>query len=317
MALRPDVRRLLDSLAAQGAPPADAVISPAEMRAAFGGAWRRTGPFEPVGEVAERTIPGPAGELPVRVYVPEGEGPFPAFVWLHGGGWVIGSPGDNEVACRTLCRLAGTVVVSVDYRLAPENPFPAAAEDAYAAVRWAAGPDADPRIDPARVAVGGESAGGNLAAVCALMARDLGGPAPALQLLVSPVLGAPGDGRASYRDYAEGYFQTAASMEFFFEQYPRDAADLTDPYLLPLAAADLTGLAPALVMTAEYEVLRDEGEEYARRLADAGVPTELVRYDGQIHGFFGLLDEHLDISAQAQAHAAGALRTAFEKAARP
>ena len=302
MTLDPAVRRFLDAAAASAEPPSDAALDPAQMRAQFAAGWRRTGPFEPVGEVHDRTIPGDIG---VRVYLPAGEGPFPVFVWLHGGGWVIGAPGDNEPACRRLCAGAGTAVVSVDYRLAPENRFPAAAEDAYAAVVWAAS------FGDGRVAVGGESAGGNLAAVCALMARDRGGPELALQLLVSPVLGRPDDGRPSYHEYADGYFQTKASMEFFFQQYPRDAADLTNPYLLPLAAADLTNLAPALVMTAEYEVLRDEGEEYARRLADAGVDCELVRYDGQIHGFFGLLDDHLPISSVAQDRAVAALKAAF------
>jgi acetyl esterase len=302
MTLDPAVRRFLDAAAASAEPPSDAALDPVQMRAQFAAGWRRTGPFEPVGDVHDRTIPGDIG---VRVYLPAGEGPFPVFVWLHGGGWVIGAPDDNEPACRRLCAGAGTAVVSVDYRLAPENRFPAAAEDAYAAVVWAAS------FGDGRVAVGGESAGGNLAAVCALIARDRGGPELALQLLVSPVLGRPDDGRPSYHEYADGYFQTKASMEFFFQQYPRDAADLTNPYLLPLAATDLTNLAPALVMTAEYEVLRDEGEEYARRLAEAGVDCELVRYDGQIHGFFGLLDDHLPISSVAQDRAVAALKAAF------
>lgn len=310
MALHPEVRRFLDSMADQGSPP-DGGLDPAAMRAGFAAAWRRTGPFEPVGDVHERTIPGPDGELRVRVYVPEGAGPFPAFVWLHGGGWVIGAPDDNEPACRALCRMAATVVISVDYRLAPEHRFPAAAEDAFAAVRWAAAGAGPLPVRTGAVAVGGESAGGNLAAACALLARDRGGPRLALQLLISPVLGTPDDGRASYREYADGYFQSAASMRFFFEQYPRDAEDLKDPYLMPLAADDLSGLAPALVMTAEYEVLRDEGEEYARRLTDAGVACELVRYAGQIHGFFGLLDDHLSTGSAAQERAARALRAAF------
>lgn len=318
MPLAPDVKRLLDAMARQPAPQAEAV-DPAEMRRAFAEGWQRSGPFEPVGDVYDRTIPGPGGDIPVRVYVPDSpassRGEFPVFVWFHGGGWVIGSLDDNEAACRAVCRGAGAVVMSVDYRLAPENPFPAAAEDAYAAARWAAEHAAEMGGGPGHVAVGGESAGGNLAAACALMARDRGGPEVALQLLVSPVMGRPDDGRPSYAEYAEGYFQTAASMEFFFEQYPAGPQDLANPYLLPLAADDLAGVAPALVMTAECEVLRDEGEEYGRRLQEAGVPCDVVRYDGQVHGFFGLLDEHLSISAVAHDRAAQALLGAFGAAA--
>lgn len=305
MTLHPDAQRIVDQVAA-APPPPPGPIDPVQMRKVALAAWKRTTPLPPVGLVRDRTIPGPAGDIPVRIYEPDGAGPHPTLVWLHGGGWVIGSLDENDAACRTLARLTPATVVSVDYRLAPEHRFPAAADDAFAAVRWAA--------ERGPVAVAGESAGGNLAAVCALRARDAGGPRLALQLLVSPVLGHPGDGRASYREYAEGYFMSAASMDVFFELYPRTAADLRDPHLLPLNAGDLSGLAPALVMTAECEVLRDEGEEYAARLKAAGVPCELVRYDGQIHGFFGLLDEHLAVSAQAHARAAAALRAAFDSA---
>lgn len=312
MPLHPEVEHFLATIAAQGPPPQQpGTLSPAEMREMTKAQWVRTAPMAEVGANYRRTIDIGTTTLPVRVFAPTGDGPFPLLVWFHGGGWVIGSPDENEAACRAICRMANCVVMSVDYRLAPEHRFPTAAEDAFASVRWVAEHGAELSADTSRLAVAGESAGGNLAAVCALMSRDRGGPTLALQVLVSPVLGSPTDGRQSYVDYADGYFMPSTSMDFFFAQYPRDSADLDDPYLLPLAASDLSGLAPALVLTAEYEVLRDEGEEYAHRLQAAGVACELIRFDGQIHGFFGLLDEHLSVSATAHAQVAAALRTAF------
>jgi acetyl esterase len=280
------------------------------MRDGFAAIWRPPANLETVGKVYERTVPGPGGELKVRIYQPEPDGPWPALVWFHGGGWAIGSLDENEATCRVLCKQVGAVVMSVEYRLAPEDPFPAAAEDAYAAVCWMGEHGAEIGADPARIAVSGESAGGNLAAVASLMIRDRGGPRLALQLLASPVTAPPAD-RPSYVDYAEGYFFGRAAMEWFFQHYPRHEEDLRDPYLSPLLAEDLSGLPPALVLTAECEVLRDEGEQYAHRLLDAGVPCELIRYRGQIHGFLALLTEQLSVSAVAHAHAATALRKAY------
>lgn len=310
MPLDPEARRIIDRTPAEdpnGAGPPDAPT----MREQFRLMWSMPDDLPPVGSVADTTIPGPAGDLPVRVYAPGGPGPFPAFVWFHGGGWTIGTLDENEFACRTLCAAAGVLVVSADYRLAPENPFPAAADDAYAVAAWIAGHGERIGADPGRIAVGGESAGGNLAAVTALKARDLGGPDLALQVLVSPVLGHPDDGRASYAEYADGYFLSKDSMDWFFTTYPSDARDLDDPYLLPLRAADLAGPPRALVLEAECDVLRDEGEEYARRLTEAGVETELVRYDGTIHAFFGLLATELSVAGDAHARTAAALRSAF------
>ncbi|MFC6885190.1 MULTISPECIES: alpha/beta hydrolase [Actinomadura] len=311
MPLDPEAQRIIDRVPAEDpaapAPPPDA----ATMREEFGRMWTMPDGLPAVAAVADTALPGPGGDIPVRVYTPEGAGPHPAFVWFHGGGWTIGSLDENEFACRAVCAASGAAVVSVDYRLAPENPYPAAADDAHAVVRWIGEHGADLGLDPARIAVGGESAGGNLAAVTALRARDAGGPALALQVLVSPVLGHSDDGRGSYREFADGYFLTKASMDWFFTQYPRGAADLDDPYLLPLRAADLAGLPPALVLGAEYDVLRDEGEDYAKALENAGVPVEVVRYDGLIHGFFGLLAAELTAAKDAHARAAAALRSAF------
>ncbi|NRQ39753.1 alpha/beta hydrolase [Nonomuraea sp. NN258] len=309
MPLHPEARRVIERTLmgpADGPPPEAAV-----MREEFRKYWVMPADLPAVGSVVDTIFPGPAVNIQIRRYTPSGNGPFPAFVWFHGGGWVIGSLDENEFACRALCAGAGAVVISVDYRLAPENPFPAAAEDCYAAVRWVREHGPEFGVDPSRIAVGGESAGGNLAAVAALKSRDLGGPPLALQVLISPVLGHPDDGRDSYRDYADGYFLSKSSMDWFFTQYPRNAADLNDPYLLPLRADDLSGLAPALVLGAEYDVLRDEGEEYAAALRRAGVPAELVRFDGLIHGFFGLLPTELSASRLAHERAIAALRAAF------
>ncbi|MEV4186666.1 alpha/beta hydrolase [Streptosporangium canum] len=309
MPLHPEAQRIIDRAGVEDqgeAPQLDA----AAMREGFRQSWTMPDDLQPVGGVVDTVFPGPAGDVPVRVYTPEGEGPFPAFVWFHGGGWTIGSLDENEVACRAVCAGAGAVVVSVDYRLAPENPYPAAADDCYAAVRWVHDSGERLSVDPGRIAVGGESAGGNLAAVVALKARDLGGPAIALQVLVSPVLGHPDDGRASYRDFADGFFLSKASMDWFFTQYPRDAGDMDDPYLLPLRAGDLSGLPRALVLGAEYDVLRDEGEDYAQELRRAGVEVELVRFDGLIHGFFGLLAIELSAARDAHARVIAALRSA-------
>ncbi|WP_035303181.1 alpha/beta hydrolase [Actinokineospora inagensis] len=288
-------------------------VPAAELRATFAANWRLPDDLEPVGRVYERAIPGPGGELRVRVYVPTGDGPFPGVLWFHGGGWVLGSFAENEAVCRVLCREAESVVVSVEYRLAPENRFPAAADDADAALAWITEHGAEIDVDPARIAVAGEATGANIAAVACLKTRDRGGRLPLLQVLAAPVIAPPSTDRQSYVDYAEGHFLTRASMEWFFQQYPRDPTDLRDPYLNPLQATDLTGLPPALVMTAEYDPLRDEGEEYGHRLMDAGVPTELVRYHGQIHGFFALLADRLSISAVAHQRAIDSLRKVFTR----
>ncbi|MEU1737033.1 alpha/beta hydrolase [Streptosporangium sp. NPDC020145] len=314
MPLHPEAQRIIDRTGVQDqgeAPQLDA----AAMREGFRLAWSMPDDLQPVGGVVDTVFPGPAGEVPVRVYTPEGDGPFPALVWFHGGGWTIGSLDENEVACRAVCAGAGAVVVSVDYRLAPENPFPAAADDSYAALLWVHENAEALSVDASRLAVAGESAGGNLAAVVALKARDLNGPRLSLQVLVSPILGHPDDGRASYRDCSEGYFLSKEGMDWFFTQYPRNASDLDDPYLLPLRSKDLSGLAPALVVEAEYDVLRDEGVEYAEALKAAGNQVELAVFDGMIHGFFGLLTLELAEVSGVTAHVVEALRSAYVKGA--
>ena len=227
-----------------------------------------------------------AGGVPARVYRPEGDGPFPMVMMFHGGGWVIGDLDTADRQSREVCRGARALVVSVDYRLAPEHRFPAAADDCYAATCWAAEHASDHEGDASKLAVAGDSAGGNLAAVVAQMARDRGGPRLVFQLLVYPVTDGVDHDWPSYRDNGDGYLLTSAAMGWFWNQYAPSAADRRNPHASPLRAGNLAGLPPALVMTAEFDPLRDEGEAYAHALDAAGVEAEFVRYDGFIHGFF-------------------------------
>jgi acetyl esterase/lipase len=269
-------------------------------------------PVHEVHAVEDREIPGPAGPLRVRVYRPSGVAPLPVLVWLHGGGWVTGSLATHDHLCRLLCDDAGVIVVSVDYRLAPETKFPGAVDDCAAAWSWVNELVVDLGGAPRVVALGGDSAGGNLAAAVALVARGQGLPIPALQLLVYPVTDHEFDS-ASMVDNATGYFLLTEQMRWFFDQYARTPADFADWRMSPLRAADLSGLPPAVVITAEYDPLRDQGEAYAQRLRDAGVPTRAVRAAGLFHGFFGM-HAFLPPAAEAWDTAIGALRAAFEGA---
>ena len=308
MGLDPQARALLDEVAALGL-PAFHTLSVAEARRATAAMAALQGEPEPIARVENRNIPGPAGAIPVRIYTPSGDAPLPVLVYYNGGGWVIGSLETHDGTCRSLANAAGCVVVSVDYRLAPEHKFPAAAEDAYAAAVWIAEHAAALGADAARLAVGGDSAGGNLAAVVSLMARDRGTPRLVYQLLVYPVTDGACD-TASYEENADGYFLTRDMMRWFWNHYLAAAGDRRDPYHSPLRAARFNGLPPALVITAEFDPLRDEGEAYAERLRAAGVPVQLTRYHGLVHGFFGL-GAVLDQAKTAMAEASGGLRAAF------
>ncbi len=265
---------------------------------------------EAVAVVYDRTIPGPDGDVPVRVYRPvEGGDPLPVVVYFHGGGWVICDLDTHDGTCRALANGVNAVVVSVDYRLAPEHKFPAAAEDAYEVTSWVAAHADELGVEPSRIAVAGDSAGGNLAAVVALMARDRGGPAITFQLLVYPVTNHSFD-TDSYRENADGYFLHRASMEWYWRQYLADERDGANPYASPLRVEDARGLPPGMVITAEFDPLRDEGEAYGRKLAEAGVPFDVRRYDGVFHGFFSMV-AFLDGAKQATADAHAALRDAL------
>ena len=240
-----------------------------------------------VGSVEDRTVPGPAGEVPVRVYRPETDGPHPTVVFLHGGGFVIGDLDTHDDHTRLICRDVDAVVVSVDYRLAPEAPFPAGYEDCLAAFRWAVEHVDELGGDASRLAVAGDSAGGNLSAAVALAARDEGLPLKA-QLLLYPSVDFDEDGGYPSRlENAEGYFLTSEDMRWFRGHYLGQVDAASDPRA-SVVSADLSGVAPAVVATAEYDPLRDEGEAYAKALEAAGVDVVVHRFDGLIHGFFGL-----------------------------
>jgi acetyl esterase len=268
--LTPEIQAILDEMnAAPGPPPHEIPVDQARINHADEAA-RFCGEGEPVAEVRDHKV----GEVLVRTYRPEREGPLPVVVYLHGGGWIMGTLDSYDSLLRALANASGAIVAGVEYRLAPEHRYPAALDDSLAAIRWAAA-----NVDP-RLAVIGDSAGGNLAAVAARRLRDR----IRYQVLVYPVIDAVFD-TPSYVDFNEGHGLSAASMQRFWRLY-LDGSDATDPDAAPLHATDLAGVAPAYVLTAEEDVLRDEGEAYAEALRKAGVPTELVRWPGTIHGFF-------------------------------
>lgn len=311
MALEPQTKALLDAMRAAGASLDFGPMTPAEARLKMGQTPISRGGAQPVAAVENRMIPGPDSEIAVRIYTPESAGPLPALVYFHGGGWVLGDLDGSDAQCRTLTNAVRCVTVSVDYRLAPEAKFPAPAEDCYAATRWVVEYAAELGCDPGRVAVGGTSAGANLAAAVPLMARDRGHPPIAFQLLVYPITDG-GMETPSYRENAEGYFLTRAAMDWFWKHYVRSDADRVHPYAAPLNATDLSGLPPALVITAEHDPLRDEGEAYAARLRDAGVAVTCTRYDGTIHSFVSMA-ANLEIGQRALGQIIGALREALRR----
>jgi acetyl esterase len=290
MPVDPQIQALLDLRAAL--PPMH-TLSVAEARA-------QVVPIEvpelrvpAVAEVRQQEIPGPAGPLAVRLYTPRGQGPFPLMVFFHGSGFVVCSLDTHDAMCRNLAAGSGCLVASVDYRLAPEHRFPAAPEDCLAATRWLAPHAAELGADRGRVLVAGDSAGGNLATVTALRIRDEGGPALIGQLLIYPVTDHVDADYHSYVENAEGYGLTTDGMRWFWRHYLGNAADAAHPHAAPMRAANLAGLPPALIVTAQYDPLRDEAEAYGERLRLAGVPVEIRRWNGVNHGFFfvpGLVD---------------------------
>ena len=267
---------------------------------------------EPIFKTEDRRIPGPGSHIPVRIYTPRearsGE-KLPVLLWFHGGGFVIGSLDTHDSVCRMLANQADCIVVSADYRLAPEYKFPAAVEDCEAALKWLWLHAVEFGADPQAIAVGGDSAGANLATVVAILARDAGHPRVAFQLLIYPCV-APEPETPSHHKFAEGYVLSRNTITWFFKHYQRSRTDSSDFRFAPLAADDLTNLPPALVLVAGYDPLRDEGVDYAKRLIEAGNRVRLVNYEGMIHGFI-LMGGAVDAAKRAVAESAQALREAF------
>jgi acetyl esterase len=272
------------------------------------------GQVVPVAEVAEREIPGPAGPLRIRIYRPDGQGPWPVLMYFFGGGWSLGTLDTSDDVCRRLTNGAGCVTVAVSYRLAPENKFPAPVEDCYAGTAWVAAHAAELGVDGSRIAVGGDSSGGNLTIAVTLLARRRGGPALVHQLLVYPNTDYEAD-TTSMRDCQDEQFFNPHAVRWYWGMYLARAADGANPLASPLREEDLSGLPPATLITAELDPLRDEGERYAARLAGAGVPVEVRRYDGMPHAFFTMTG-FVDAAGEAVDYASARLRGAFGVARR-
>jgi acetyl esterase len=309
--VNPQAQAILDGRAASGAPPTWEQ-TPAQARAGFSATRELIGPGPAVASARDIVIPGQAGGIPARVYTPQ-EASAGIVVHFHGGGWVIGSVDDWDAVCRALAVASRCRLVSVNYRLAPEHRFPAAADDAYDALTWVAGASQLTGAGP--LVVAGDSAGGNLAAVCALRTRDAGGPELVLQVLIYPVTDHDLD-RHSYHVYnGNDFLVNRRDMAWFWDQYVPDPAARANPYASPLRAASLSGLPPAYIVTAEHDPLRDEGFAYADRLRAARVPVQHRHYGSEIHGFFGYVNV-LDDADKAVADAGAAIRETVSGAVR-
>jgi acetyl esterase len=307
MPLDPQVKPILDLLDQIGFSFADQGVDTVRQ---VTGAMNRSPIEVPLAKVEDRTVPTATGGVPVRVYTPDAAagGDAGALIWIHGGGWVIGSVDESDPITRLLADRSGAVVISVEYRLAPEHPFPAGYDDCVAALDWVVASAAELGVDPSRIAIGGDSAGGNLAALVAIHARDTGIPLRQ-QLLVYPATDLTAT-HPSVDENGVGYLLTKEAMIWFMGHYLGADDDPKDPKVSPLFVDDLSGVAPAVIFTAEFDPLRDEGEAYAERLRDAGVTVEQQRWDGQIHAFFGFQGT-LDDADRAMDRATSSLRAAL------
>ena len=311
MSLDPQARALLDAAKASGAPEMWE-LTPDQARAEYLRRTERVRADVDIYRVEDRQIPGPVQPIKVRIYTPQAsqeQASLPVLVWYHGGGFVIGDLDSHDSACRALANQTECLVVAVDYRLAPEHKFPGAVEDCEAALHWVAAHATELGGDPGRIAVGGDSAGGNLAAVVALLAREKGGPKLCFQLLIYPCV-APEPETSSHHQFAEGYLLTRKTITWFFKQYLRSSKDTLDPRYAPLEEKDLSSLPPSLVIVAGFDPLRDEGVDYAKALIDAGNKVTLSNYEGMIHGFY-LMGGMIDKANQAIEESAQHLKEAF------
>jgi acetyl esterase len=308
MPLDPQVEKVLEDAAALRL-PAYQDLSPTQARKQMRDQSPPVQTALSVKKVVDRKIPGPSGDIPIRLYYPAGNAPFPVLVYFHGGGWVIGDLDTHHGFCHALAKTSGCLVVAVDYRLAPEHRYPAAVEDAYAATKWIAENSELIQADPDRFAVCGDSAGGHLAAVVSLMARDRNGPRIDLQILIYPITDCS-FGTPSYEENREGYMLTRDLMKWFWNHFINTESEADDPYVSPLRAKSFSDLPQALILTAEYDPLRDEGEAYANKLQGAGVNVTLTRYPGMIHAFIRMTAQ-LDKANEALDQVAGILRSVF------
>jgi acetyl esterase len=312
--LHPQARALLNLVEERGIPPTH-TLTPADARVLYRERRAFTQPAPPdVALVRDLSMPGPQGDIPLRLYRPLGsaaDAKLPVLVYYHGGGWVIGDLDTHDTLCRELANGAGCAVVAVDYRMGPEHRFPAAVDDSLAALRWVHAHAGELKLDAARIAVGGDSAGGNLAAVMAIAAREAGGPALAFQLLIYPAT----DMRCiapSHQANGQGYLLTSDTIKYFHDHYIVDAKDDLDWRASPLLAPNLKDLPPAFVLTAGFDPLRDEGLQYAQRLTEAGSRSSLVCFERMIHGFI-LMGRVLDEANTAVHLCAAQLRQAFQR----
>jgi acetyl esterase len=312
MELDPQVATLLKKMVEKKMPELH-TLTPQAARKLMDTAIKATmGKPEKVSKIEDLRILSPAVEIPIRIYFPEGEGPFPILVYYHGGGFVIGNIAMADNLCRAIANRASCIVVSVEYRLAPEYKFPAAVDDSYAATKWVARNAHRINGDPSRIAVGGDSAGGNLSAVVSLRAHNERENFPIFQVLIYPVTDLTIHFTSSINEFKEGHFLTVADMVWFGEQYFRKDQDRRVPYASPLLAPDLRNLPPALIITAGFDPLRDEGEAYGERLKKSGVPVKVSRYTGMIHGFISM-DGVIDKSRVAMNEIAFSLREIFQR----
>jgi acetyl esterase len=310
MPLDPQAAAFLKQAADAGAPPIGS-LPVAETRAMLSSLFLPPGPREAIKKIENRVVEQSGVKIPIRIYTPEGTGALPILIYYHGGGFVIGDCEAYDIPCRALANGAGCLVVSVDYRLAPEHKFPTPVEDCYAAAVWISAHAAELGGDPKRIAIGGDSAGGNLSAVVAQMARDRKGPSIAFQLLIYPVTDYEPNTPSSKAN-AEGYLLTKSAMDWFWGHYLSNPSDGAKPYASPRRATDFSKLPPALVITAEFDPLRDEGVAYAQKMQQAGVKVKHSDYLGMIHGFFSL-GHVLNRSKDLMNECCAELRTAFAR----